>query len=177
MTVGGPPAPGWYPDPAGSGGQRWWNGNEWTDHQQGAPQQGAAPQAAPFPAMSGGAAGMIPQPSRNWAMLAHLSGLIGLFSGVFGFLGPLVIYLVKTDDPYVRREAAEALNFNLSVLLYGVIFGLITIVALIAIVGVILLPFWILGAIAWVALMVVGGVKASRGEPYRYPLTIRFVSP
>ena len=26
------PAAGWYPDPAGSGGQRYWNGMGWTDH-------------------------------------------------------------------------------------------------------------------------------------------------
>jgi len=28
-AVGPDPSPGWYPDPWGSGGQRWWNGLEW----------------------------------------------------------------------------------------------------------------------------------------------------
>jgi len=29
-----PPPPGWYPDPAGGAGARWWDGQGWTDHVQ-----------------------------------------------------------------------------------------------------------------------------------------------
>ncbi len=36
-----PPPPGWYPDPAGSGGTRWWNGVGWSETVQ--------PAAAPSP--------------------------------------------------------------------------------------------------------------------------------
>ena len=31
------PAAGWYPDPAGGGGQRWWNGASWSEQVQAAP--------------------------------------------------------------------------------------------------------------------------------------------
>jgi len=120
---------------------------------------------------------MIPPQSRQWALAAHLSGLVGLLSGVFGFVGPLVVYFARAEDPWVRREAAEALNFQLSALLYGIIGGLITIVLLFVLVGFLLIPLWIAAAIAWVVVTVVAAVKASRGEPYRYPLTIRFINP
>lgn len=34
-----PPPAGWYNDPAGSGGKRWWDGERWTDAVQGAPSE------------------------------------------------------------------------------------------------------------------------------------------
>ncbi len=44
---GGPHRKGWYPDPAGSGQVRWWDGAAWTDH------LASAEQVTPEPLTSG----------------------------------------------------------------------------------------------------------------------------
>ena len=46
-----PPTPaGWYPDPDGSGGQRYWDGSAWTEHRAPGPQATPEPSEPPAPA-------------------------------------------------------------------------------------------------------------------------------
>ncbi|WP_222192435.1 phospholipid scramblase-related protein [Modestobacter italicus] len=40
-----PPPPGWYPDPAGGPGVRWWDGQDWTAHVQQPPQTYGGPRS------------------------------------------------------------------------------------------------------------------------------------
>jgi uncharacterized protein len=106
---------------------------------------------------------------RNWAMIAHLSALV-MFVGVPSFVGPLVVWLIKREEhPFIAEHGREALNFNISVLIYGVIAGVLVLV----LIGILLL---IALGIVWLVLTIQAGLAASRGEAYRYPLTIRFVS-
>ncbi|MEX1281190.1 MAG: DUF4870 domain-containing protein [Acidimicrobiia bacterium] len=105
--------------------------------------------------------------SQDWAVAAHLSAFVGLF-GIPSLLGPLVVWLVRRDDAYVESQARDALNFNLSFLLYGLVSAL----AVIVLVGLVALP---IVAITWFVLVIVASVAASRGEAYRYPFTIEFV--
>jgi uncharacterized Tic20 family protein len=107
--------------------------------------------------------------ARQWAMLAHLSALFGLIIGL-NWLGPLVVYLVKKDEhPFIADQSREALNFNLSVFIYV----LVSVVLIFIVIGFLLLPA---GAIAWLFLTIISGVRGNNGEAYRYPLSIKFVS-
>lgn len=105
---------------------------------------------------------------RLWAMAAHLSGFLAAYVAL-GFLGPLVVLLaVGNRSPYVRRHAVEALNFNLTWLIYIVV-GVILAFLLIGI------PILIALGVAYLVLVVLGAVAASDGRDFRYPLTIRFI--
>lgn len=106
--------------------------------------------------------------SRTWAVASHLSAYV-MFFGIPSLLGPLVVWLLKQDDDYVADQAKEALNFNISFLIYG----LVSAVAVILIVGILALP---VVAITWFVLVIVASIAASRGERYRYPFTLRLIN-
>ena len=105
--------------------------------------------------------------SQNWAVGAHLSAFVMLL-GVPSLVGPLFVWLLKKDDAYVEQQAKDALNFNISFLLYGIAAGL----AVFVLIGIVALPVI---AIAWFVLVIVASIAASHGENYRYPFTIEFV--
>lgn len=112
---------------------------------------------------------MSPDTERTWAIASHLSSFVAAYVAL-GFLGPLVCMLIIGDrSPYARRQAVEALNFNLSWLIYL----LISIPLMLIFIGFVLAAA--LG-IAYLILVILGAVAASRGEEFRYPLTLRMVS-
>jgi uncharacterized Tic20 family protein len=120
-----------------------------------------------------------------WSHLATL--LIGLggalltagLLSVFCFVFPLVVMNVYGGrSPWVRAHAAEELNFQLSQLLFGLILlvgGLFLAVITLGIALLVLIPLWLGWLIWWVVVMIIATTRASNGDFYRYPLTIRFV--
>ncbi len=105
-----------------------------------------------------------------WAMICHLAGLAAIVIPVIGnIVAPLIIWQIKKDDfPFVDEQGKEAVNFQISMSIYGLIciplFFICVGPFLLAAVGVVDLVFLLIAA-----------VKANNGQHYRYPLTIRFI--
>jgi uncharacterized protein len=136
-----------------------------------------------YPPPGAGAPGLghpsgLPAEARNWALAAHLSAFVGAWL-LLAFVGPLAVWAVKREDhPFVAHHAREALNFNLSFLLYGVVLAILTIPIGLVTLGFGLIPIVLLGAalvVGWLVLTIIASVAAANGEAYRYPFTIRFV--
>ncbi len=112
---------------------------------------------------------MRPDEARNWAVAAHLSGFLAAYVAL-GFIGPLVVMLTTGKrSPFVRRHAVEALNFNLTALLAVIVSGALVVV----LIGI---PMLVAVGILYLVTTIMGAVAASRGEEFRYPLTLRLVS-
>ncbi|GAA0927061.1 DUF4870 domain-containing protein [Pseudonocardia zijingensis] len=110
--------------------------------------------------------------SRAGAILAHLSAPIAalLSAGSLSLLGPLIVWMAFKNDPFARRAAAGAFNFNLS---FWVLFLLSW-----------LLIFTVIGAVIGVPLLIVlfvvsawchikGAIRAADNQVYDYPFQLR----
>jgi uncharacterized Tic20 family protein len=109
------------------------------------------------------------QEERQWAMFCHLSAILTTYTLGMGFLGPLIVWVIKKDQSkYVDYHGKQALNFQLTVM----IAELISIPLVCVVVGI----FTLIGlAVFSLVMSIIAGVKANNGERYQYPLTIRFL--
>jgi len=98
-------------------------------------------------------------------LMAILSHVLALVPGI-GILGPLVIYLVKNEPGFVKDNARESLNFQLTIiLLYIILF--------ITVIGIFL---WWVVALLNTILVIVAAIRASENQVYRYPLSFRLIN-
>jgi uncharacterized protein len=110
------------------------------------------------------------QDIRTWGMLAHLSTFLGYLVPFGSIIAPLMILLIKKDKmPFAEAHAKEALNFQLSVLIYMIIS--------------LVLAFMNSGFFAFIAIIIVwnsvftivAAFNAHEGAMYRYTIAIQFI--
>jgi uncharacterized protein len=112
---------------------------------------------------------ILSETERNWAMACHLSAFAGFFFPFGGIIGPLVCWLSKKDESaWVYVNGRDALNFQLSMLLYMVLaFPLVFII-----IGI---PLEALLGTLKIICIIIASVKASKGEKFKYPISIPFI--
>jgi uncharacterized Tic20 family protein len=108
--------------------------------------------------------------ARTWCVLCHASALAGIFLHFIGhFFGPLIVWLVKrADSPEIDAHGKESVNFQLSMLLYNLVAGIL---CLVLIGFVLLIVLWILNTV----FVIIASIQAGEGKLYRYPIAIRFL--
>ncbi len=106
---------------------------------------------------------------RNWAMACHLASLAGFIIPFGNILGPLIIWLVKKEEfPLVDDQGKEAVNFQITVFLMGLVGALL----LLVLIGFLVLPAL---AVYWLVFTVIAAMRSNEGESYRYPFTLRLI--
>ena len=140
------PPPGWYPQP---GGQRYWDGVQWTQHM------------APVARSSS---------ANTWAVMSHLP--------VGGFIIPLLALLIEgPKDQVVKYHSTESLNFHITAYIVGFV-GMLPILLSVVNQRVevfVFLSVWLVLFLAPIVFGIMGMVAASKGKYYRYPVAFRFI--
>jgi len=103
-------------------------------------------------------------------LLSGLShGSIFLSSLVLSVGIPIAILFV-TEDPIVKENAKEAINFHFNVWLYGIIFGLLCLVLIgFPLLGILFIVHWTLPVVAILRCL------STPEQSYRYPFTFRLL--
>jgi uncharacterized Tic20 family protein len=107
---------------------------------------------------------------RNWAVAAQLAGFAKYLIPFSNIAITFVIWLSKRDESrFIELHARESMNFQITMAIYWVVAIILSWVLIGYLLLVVLMAFDLVAVI-------MGALKASRGEPYRYPASLRLVS-
>jgi uncharacterized protein len=106
--------------------------------------------------------------TNTWAMILHLSLLAGLIVPFAGLIAPIVIFFIKKDSlPGIVPHGYVVFNWMISAFIYAIVSAILVIVV-VGFIGLLAV------AILSIIFPIIGGIKASDGEVWPYPLSIKF---
>lgn len=107
--------------------------------------------------------------ARQWTIILHLSQYVGLLIPFGGFIAPTIIWWLKKEEmPELNDHCKHIMQWQISMLIHVIV----STILLVVLVGFVLLA--ILGVV-WLAFPLIGAIRASNGELWRYPLTINWL--
>lgn len=141
---------------------------------------------------------------KNMGMFTHLGTFLGYFFPFANLFVPLIIWQSHRRSEFLNHHGKSVLNFQISLILYHLfaigIFLLFFLKNILTLIGVDtmgrlfvsnmqedfitstnILAVFVLASIFfilhgfYIITTIIGGIKASKGELYTYPLSIRFI--
>ncbi len=111
----------------------------------------------------------ISQDSKTWGLILHLAQLGNYIVPFSGFIAPIVIWQLKKEEVGgIDEHGRNVVNWMLSMLIYGLVCGILCFVFI----GFILGPALVVINIIYA---VMGAIKANDGVIWKYPGTISFI--
>lgn len=105
---------------------------------------------------------------KTYITLMHLSQFAGLLLPGLGFIAPIAMWLIKSNEnPNVDKHGKNIANFMISMIIYAIVSGILVLF----IIGI---PMLIALAIIEIVFIIIASVKAANGEYWKYPLSIPF---
>ena len=106
--------------------------------------------------------------TRQWAVLLHLSTLLGFVLPVLGFIVPIILWQWKKSElPGIDAHGKIVANAIVSYIIWGAI----AVPLCLLLIGFFLL--WVLGILA-VVFPIIAALKARDGELWDYPFCFKF---
>jgi uncharacterized Tic20 family protein len=104
---------------------------------------------------------------KSYSVLMHLSQLCSFIIPLSGMVIPLVMWLLKKDDPYIDAQGKVIINWLVSAIIYFAVSVALTVIVIGA---------FLLVALAACAIIfaILGALRANDGVIRNYPLAIRF---
>jgi uncharacterized Tic20 family protein len=119
----------------------------------------------------GGPMGMSAQDERTWSMLAHLSVLLNLITGIGGPIAALIIWLVYRDKSQrVAFHALQSLWYQIAWIVILSIGWIVTGILMFVLIGFLLVPVMLLASLVPFIHQCYAAYKVNQGVDYRYPI-------
>ena len=124
---------------------------------------------------------MSAEDERTWGAISHAGAVVAMIcsAGFLGFLASVAVYVINKDrGPFVRAHAANSINIQITMFIWLVVLGILTIPIALLTLGlglVVMLPALAAAFVVAGILHVIGAIKAYNGEWWNPPLTPSFV--
>ncbi|MGC9239986.1 MAG: DUF4870 domain-containing protein [Acidithiobacillus sp.] len=104
-------------------------------------------------------------PTKEERNLAVIMDIAMFF---FFFFSPLIVYLLKSESTFLREQAKESLNMNITVTIFSIISGFLSFIV-IGLIGLFVIGLYLLVTV------ILAAIANSKGDLYRYPFILRLI--